>query len=778
MKPFAKGPAGGGLLACASAALLACAGVVLAAPTVSTWHGGGASSAVAAAPVAGWYATSDTTTDTIELCDIRGDVRHTITREQIAALAPWMTLDASADGPGAVAFSDSGRLLFIGVHDAAPATDALPSDAVLRFDTFTGALTLFARLELSASDATPPRRPMAFARGRLYVGTQTGVVVYRANRNDAAGTLLSTGGLPNAAAAVAITVDRDNALVLAIGGGNVYRASATVNTPSWTLVGSIAGARGATLSDQFGAAGQEGLYVLADGLAAGTTRAWFVPLAQVRGTQAFAPTLYATLDGEWRGVSATADGGLLAATDAGARRLSDTADGRLGFEAWLLDEFRQVVTFARELESPDGEPAGWVLDADVQQGWSRFHPATPDGACWAILALLASEHVDGDTTAQSAVRRIMVRYAGLASDGIAPSTSADGMIRHWIDPQTGGVKPGWPTEFATYSQMKIVLAAERAMAFYPDDPVIQQAGARIVCQLGDWDSYIRPDNDEVYLIAQEGGGPQPSPRNGAFSEGILFVEQASVYGGPSSDARWARWINRVLWPTATFITGLPVTTASSGVHHPAFLSLYSLLVQREYRDSVAWRTHVRNLLASNAAWTDDNMPRYFTVFSAGTTKGEWGGYRADTLTDNPGRVTTFPSLMAFAGTGETSPAVSAYHGYRRGARQTFALGNSILYRRSDVDRAYQPDSAGLPDVVLGALGLAELIAPGFVDAVLARPYDPGACPPDLTGDLAGTIDDLYLWHASPADVDRDGVTNNADRVYLQEYVRRGEPDAE
>jgi len=88
-----------------------------------------------------------------------------------------------------------------------------------------------------------------------------------------------------------------------------------------------------------------------------------------------------------------------------------------------------------------------------------------------------------------------------------------------------------------------------------------------------------------------------------------------------------------------------------------------------------------------------------------------------------------------------------------------------------VDRAYQPDSAGLPDVVLGALGLAELISPGSVDAVLARPYLPWTCPADLNFDGAVNTTDLTVFlgkfgqTVSPsegADLNSDGVVNTAD----------------
>jgi hypothetical protein len=90
-------------------------------------------------------------------------------------------------------------------------------------------------------------------------------------------------------------------------------------------------------------------------------------------------------------------------------------------------------------------------------------------------------------------------------------------------------------------------------------------------------------------------------------------------------------------------------------------------------------------------------------------------------------VTTFTSLLALcagtgAGGGSAAEAVGAYNAYRRGARETFQTGASFLYRRSNVDQSYTPNSAGLPDVALGALGLAELIQPGAVAAVLTGAY--------------------------------------------------------
>lgn len=761
--------AGGGRVLAAAVAWGVAAAEAAGAPVTSSWPVGGAddTAGVSASALAGWYACADTFEDSVEFRDVRGTLMATVSRAQVAALTPWLGLTGGPDGPGTVALSDSGRLAFILVSGAPTAPDGQPSDAVLRYDTTTGALNVFSRQELFDRDDEFARLAAVHYRARLFVGTKSnGVRVLSATANGTTGGLVTSAALPDAGPVRGLAIDREQNLLYAASGSNLYRATATASPPVFTLIGAITGTtdiRGIAFSEQYGGPANAGLYVLSR--AAGVSTVTFVPTAQARGTQAFAPSAYATLATEGHSISATADGRLLVGTDEDAVMLSDSADTRLGFDAWVQDEFNQVVAFARGLIDPDNEPDGWVIDADVQQGWSRFHPATPDGACWTVLTMLMADRVNNDPGALHDARRVLRRYAGLANDGIVPSKSADGYMRHWIDPTNGSVKPGWPTEFAVYSTMKITAAADRAAQYFPNDADVQKARKALVAQVKSWDAYI-DSADRVYLVSLAGGGPDPGPRNPAFTEGILFVEQAARYGGAWSVASFSRWINRSLWPTATFLTGRPITGEGANVFHSAFIDIYPLLLQAGYRGDAGWNTNVRSVLDSNGGWTDDNGPKYFTVFSAGTTRSDWGGYRADNLSasGHPGNVTTFPSLMGFCATGRTSPAVSAYHAYRRGARQTFLSGASILYRRSDVDRNYQPDSAGLPDVVLGGLGLAELLSPGSIDAVLAKPYLPFTCAGDFNFDGVVNTADLaaLLGRFGQAISPQDGVDLNSD----------------
>jgi hypothetical protein len=663
------------------------------------------------------------------------------------SLLPWMDLNTSADGPGAIAFSDSGRIVYIAVHDAASASDGNPSDAILRYDVLEDALTVFARLELAGTDVATHGSLVHF-KGRLYVGVTGGLRVYRAQVNDATGTLLYTSNLTAGAMTTGLAIDRIASTLYASSGTTISRAPITnANSLSWSNVGTLADVRSLTLSPHYGGSANAGVYALTSTGASSSLR--FIPFDQAQGSSAFAPTIYLTASADWRDVVATADGAMLLASSTNTRRVSDQSDARLSYPAWVQSEFGQVVQFAKSLitsgPGSGGGPVGWVIDGDVQIGWSRFHPATPDAAAWAVLLLIANHEINNDPAALSLTRLILTRYGGLASDGIAPSRSADGIFRHWIDPANGGVKQGWDPEFATMSTMKIVLAAARARSHWPGDAQIQAAAEAIICNVTNIEDYFIGSSHLMALKGNESGGA--STFSSGFHEGIMFAEQAGAYGGADGLASWNYWKTLTNFPAASFITGHPTRTNSFGSFLPAFITMYSAQLIGDFRNDGAWSTHFQNLRASHAAWTDDNAPRFSTVFSAGTTKGEWGGYHADSLTDHPGDVTTFPALMATAsgmGVGaaqgpQSVEAVGAYQAYRMGARQAFTGGASILYRRSAVDPAYQPDSAGLPDVAIGGLGLAELLQPGLTDSVLTGIY-PSCTPCHADFDGTGFVD--------------------------------------
>jgi len=747
-------------------------------PVVDPWPAPADTVAAASNAYAGFFATADTFLDHVVVRNRRGEIVREITRADLASLAPWLSLGGGPDGVNAMCFSPSGKQLFIQVHDDTAPGDGLPTDAIVRLDLATNSLVLFARAELFDRGDAWPHLAIVHHKAMLYSGSNTGSLrVFLANSAATTGSPMATWTLPTSGPIRGLAVDRDRSVLFAANDHAIYRTPLTNNfaiPPAWTLVSTTPGVVSLAWAEAYAGPERDGLYFLNnDG---GQSNIAFIGATDAHGPGGVIPSAYLDADGAfWHDVAASGDGRIVAASGAGAVVISDSSDSRLSFEEWLRDEFSQVLSFSRGLISPDGEPAGWVIDADTDLTMPRFHPATPDGAAWVVLMLLASSQLNDDPFAPAQIREILTRYAGLSPDGISPSRSVDGIYRYWIDPQTGSVKPGWDPEFATMSTMKIVCAAARAMEYFPDDPVIARAASRIIFRVRNWDAYIQAGTRALYLKALAGGGPDTGVPLRPFHEGILFVEQAAAYGGASSDVAYAAWLNRGLWPTASYAPAHPITTINPNVHEASFLSLYPALLTPDYRSASAWRSQVSSIRWSAGAWSDDFTPKYITVFSAGTTRADWGGYHADTLGDHPGNVSTFPSLMACASFGDESPAVQAYHAYRKGARQAFRTGASILYRRSDVDRSYSPNSAGLPDVALGALTLADLLQPGLIDSVLSR-ANPRAprFPADLSGEGVVTIDDVYTLERAPTDLNGDGVANADDVQWLKNWTRRHE----
>lgn len=767
-----------------AATLLACAhvGVCPAQPVFTPLPIAGSSvtAAVGAASLAGTIALADTFADRVEILDARATPLRTITRAELLTLMPWMSLDAGPDGPSAVAVSASGKQVFVLVHDDTLPPDGLGSDAIVRYDLASNTLSLFARADLFDRGDQWPHLAAAHHRGLLFAGAASGHIrVYVASAAALTGSLLATWTLPVDGPIRGIAIDRATGTIFAASANAIFRAAIPTNlatAPTWSLLAGGPDIRGLAWGETYAGSTARGLYILT-GDGAGGSRIDRIGTTLAYSPTPVSPSPYAADAGAlWHSIAASGDGRLVLGLAENAALVSDASDPWLSFDAWMRDELAQQVAFARGLISPDGEPSGWVIDADTTPGVARFHPATPDAAAWAVLLLLAGDAVLADPDAQADVRRILSRYAGLA--GVGPSRTSDGIFRHWIDPATGGAKPGWDPEFATMSTMKIVAAAARAAAYYPDDPDIALAAQRIIFRVRNWDAYIQGGSYAMFLKGWPGGGADAASALGAYHEGLLFVDQAGVFGGPTSLIARAAWLDRARWPVGVHLAGFPITGNAWGGFQSAFTSIYPALLVRDYRDNPSWRTQIANIRWSSAAWTDNAAPRLMTVFSAGTTRADWGGYNADSFSHHPGDVTTLPALLGLAALGDASPAAQAYHAYRAGARQTFRTGASILYRRSDVDPGYQPNSAGLPDVAMGGLALAGLIEPGFIEQVLARPYSTvEMCPVDRTADGAITIDDLYAQHALPTDLNADGVVDARDAAALINWLRRNERDS-
>src|SRR5690606_403191 len=87
-------------------------------------------------------------------------------------------------------------------------------------------------------------------------------------------------------------------------------------------------------------------------------------------------------------------------------------------------------------------PSGLVRDSLVlDPNGSSFHPATPDAAGFALVALSALDHLSELADAEERVIDVLSAYAG-AKAGVVPDRSADGHFIHFMNTQTGGPAGG------------------------------------------------------------------------------------------------------------------------------------------------------------------------------------------------------------------------------------------------------------------------------------------------------------------------------------------------
>lgn len=769
------------------AALVSLAGAAHAAPVVEPApHGFGEGvqvRAVAGAALAGLEAVGDANSDSIELRAIDSTLVATLSRQRLEALLPGFGLGGADDGPIGLALTDSGRVLFaVLLNGQRGILSSLP-DAIVRYDLDADDLTVFARLDLGSLLGTGRGAPIVHFRGRLLVGVGSTLRSFEAGTNTRVASSSTSTAVSGDIRAIAI--DRTASTVLLATELSLLRAPFSTGAMTFTSLGGVSGTRSMAFSDHYGGVSNPGLFLAVDD--AFGPRMLRLSVAAVRGSGPVTPATYLTPSFWPIATSASGTivrGGLSEAGGGGGgsgggggggsgglTRVRDDSDTRLSFDAWVVDEIEQVTRLARGLIAPDGEPSGWVIDADVIPAWTRFHPASPDAAAWVVWMLLARDATMGDATARATVRGILERYAGLAADGIVPLRSADGIYWHWINPVNGQAKSPWGDSYATMSTMKIVRAASCAVRMYPGDSAIRRAANRIIGNVRNWPAYVQASSGLLYLRAEAAGGPTLTSPSFAYNEGLLFLEQAAKYGGAAGEAAYAAWLDRARWPTATLITGRPVTGDVPNFFQPAFVSQYSDLLVPAFRASPAWNAQMRNLRESNRAWTDANAPRWNTVFSAGTTPTS---YNADSLSATADQIAHFPSLMAM-GAGTVNPASpgvrrpdavslgGAYHAYRVGARVTYKTGASILYRRSTLQSTWIPNSAGLPDVVFGALGLIEHRWPGMIDSVLANALiAPVTCAADLTFDGQVDNDDFVRFAESYNQFLMDGAFRGAD----------------
>ncbi len=403
-------------------------------------------------------------------------------------------------------------------------------------------------------------------------------------------------------------------------------------------------------------------------------------------------------------------------------------------------------------------PSGLVRDSLVlDPNSSSFHPATPDAAGFALIALSALDHLDKLPDAEQRVVNILSAHAG-QRPGVNPDRSADGHFIHFMNINSGApAGGGWDASYSPISTALLVAGTQFARNHFAGNSTI----ASLTQQLSDsvdFDAAIDPGlNGRIFLnMTKAGGGAGGTVR--PWNE-FMLVHSLALREADNDRALAVKH----LWQDVDFIPkrffqGTPTLT-DSGSFAPAFWVHQMHFFNGDFRSSPEFETYFVNQQIADQQYSSTYVG---DPYRYGVTAGVIpNGYHADKLFDHPFFVFSPEAVAAW---GDMDTLLEYYAGQLPTSDPRYRYG---LVRESAEQPNWVPFDAGLVDHLFLLFGLVESLDPEFFADRVFAPLQPG----DYNAD--GTVDteDYNLWRSSfrssnrlAADGNGNGVIDAADYV--------------
>ncbi|MGF1759594.1 hypothetical protein L4D76_16955 [Photobacterium sagamiensis] len=672
---------------------------------------------VAAAKVAGYYAVANASSMAIEIRDISKSVLHTISASEISPLLPDMGLAHDAPICG-MTFTPSGRFLYIAVCNSQTGDD---KDAILALNINTETLSVFDRVSLSSISKSPQSHyGMSYFASQLYVGSDTGVYRYNADRNSVylGGAIEEPDHISTPKAVKDIALDMVAKHLYVLTDDTIYRLPHTEDSQntkeSLSTVYKDSNLSRLSFSRVFGRDSAAGLYLTRDNN--DDTEFLFVPKDKVRKNNTFSPEQVNFNISNVLDFTTTADGKILY-SDGQVFTLADKLDDKLSYQGWLRDELAQYVTAIKSLISSDNfsttnnfTPFDGFLHRKLQRvGTNPNTTPIADTVGWAVYLLLAADKVNPDHEIEELIELLIERHAGLKDDGQGGLKTVDGhFVRQY---ETDGTPNTANPQPQVYTSMKFLPAVYKAAEMYPDNEKIAEALAYLQQVFVRSSDTIRARQTVTWRV--DDFGPERN-NNGMANETWLYGDLGAAQD-PRATNNYATYVyDRTNFKYDDWLKGEPVILSK----HAAFIVMGGTLVLEHHFKDPDWKEQNNNYYAVTQAASDDLGSPYFAAFSAGNNpEAESGNYYNDGPADHPGNILHFPALLGFGQHGKLGAMVGGYFAYRDGLRQAMLNGAGgddikLLTRWSMNDPNYLMEAVGIADFWFGAIGLAEAISPG------------------------------------------------------------------
>jgi hypothetical protein len=421
-------------------------------------------------------------------------------------------------------------------------------------------------------------------------------------------------------------------------------------------------------------------------------------------------------------------------------------------------------------------PSGLVRDSVVLHDPNdSFHPATPDAAGFALVALSALDHLGKLPDAEQRVADILSAYAG-QTPGVAPDRSADGHFIHFMNVDTGAPAPCcWDDSYTPIGTALLVAGAQFARNHFPDNGTIASLTDQLTHSVN-FNHAIHPNLDgRIYLdMTTAGGGAGETV--GTWNE-FMLVESLALREDDNSRALAVkhRWLDTEFIPKRSF-NGIPTLTDNPDGFAPAFWVQQMQFFNGDFRHSDEFQTFFTNQQQADQLYS---MLSLGEEFRYGLTAGLVPSpvvYHADrigvddTFDDHPFNVFSPEAVAAW---GDMDTLLQFYAAQDPTSDLSYQFG---LVRVSGQQPSWIPQDAGLVDHLFLLFGLVESLDPNFfADRVFAP-----LAPSDFNADGTVGIADYQLWKSRfgstthlAADGNSDGIVDAADYTIWRDQLVSG-----